>query len=146
MKYILLLVICAVFIVSCDNNKNYFLNTNPLSIGLAKKNGYEKVKKIDLLVFNKQVADTLVGLEFDNTSKRNYLKTWRIKLDFNDIKQVRNILLDYDLIPITEISYWENNTGYSLTLIRNSDNNVFICDVKTEQNVSHLYISYHIPR
>ena len=149
MKYVLYLIICSTIFISCknkNNNKVYFLNTSPLSIDLAKQQGFKKVKEIDLLVFNKQTSDTLTSLEFDNLSKENYLKTWKVELGFNDIKQVKNVLLDYDLIPLTETNYWENNTGYSVTLIRNSDNNVFICDVRKEKSKLYLYISYNIPK
>lgn len=150
MKYILcILIFSTLFFISCKNKNNekvHFLNTSPLGIDLAKKKGFKKVKGIDLLVLNKQINDTLISLEYDNISNKNYLKTWKVELGFSDINKVKNVLLDYELIPLTENNYWDNNKGYTVAVIRNVDNNVFICDVGKENDKLHLNISYNIPK
>lgn len=147
MKYTLRLILCSMFFINCSDNSNrsQLLNTDPLNIDLAKKDGFEKVEEIDVLLFKKQIGDTLVSLEFDDLFQKNYLKNWKFKLEFDNIKEVRNTLLDYGLIPVTGVSHWDNDTGYSLTLIRNLDNNIFICDVRKEEDSSYLSLSYHIP-
>lgn len=142
-----------ILLISCsskkDEIKDSLFNIDGLlkaDINSIENQGYKWEKGIDLIIYTKKVNDTLISLELDNPEGDISTKGWRIKLDSNDSDLIYKNMLQKGVFPNGPIAYYDNNEGYFFTTIRNSDNNIFICKVLNEDNLSYLYVTYHVPR
>ena len=151
-KYIKTLLV-VILLYSCNANEkriqDSLFNIEGLDADIesVKNQGYNWEKGIDLIIYTKKANDTIISLELDNNLDNIIqTKTWKIKLESNNHDLIYKKMIEKGVFPYGPIAFYENSEDYFFTVIRNSDNNIFVCKVLKENNSNYLYITYHVPQ
>jgi hypothetical protein len=151
-----LLIMSTLFFVNCNNGSKQVpetlfnvQNLNNIIIesfeddNLNKQGYFREVE--DVIIFNKNVKDTITQLQFDNDSGKILYKTWYIKIDSTDrAKTINKILRNHNVLELNSFGCIDKK-DYSYFPVVSDDNNLFLCHVNKDDKNYYLNITYYNP-
>jgi len=154
----LIILLLSIFLIGCNkNSENEVIYDAPFNIKNLdnivisssedenlNNQGYYR-QPMDVILFEKKKGDIIIQLQFDQKLGSVLYKVWYVKLKEDDLnKSIDKILSNYDILALRNFSI-EEDKSTSFPVVRNIDNNIFLCDVYKEEGVDYLKITYYKP-
>jgi hypothetical protein len=157
---IFLLATLLLFFESCEKPKDKTIPYAPFNIANVKNisintittfenenlnnQGYYR-EVADVVIFNKQVKDTLTQLQFETNYGKLLYKTWYINLGNSHEKTIVNdIMYKHGIIMMSDFIYCpKDEDSYFFPAMNNSENIIFLCNVYKDENNYTLKVTYH---
>lgn len=145
---------------SCDRPKDQIIPYTPFNIDNVKnisiktittfehkalnQQGYNR-EVADVVIFNKQVKDTLTQLQFETNYGKLLYKTWYINIgSTNDKTVVNDIMYKHGILMMSDFTYCsEDEESYFFPAMNNSENIIYLCRVYKDEDAYTLSITYH---
>lgn len=144
MKSRIYLMMILILAISCQRevSLNLFdVNNLEASFELLKEQGFSKMKDVDILIMEKINRDTIIQLEMNTKLNNIYSKSWKIKIDNNDKKTIKDFFLKRDYL-LSDFTHFSHSSDYYFFCKKEYSKKRFKCEVLKEENQYYLYVIY----
>lgn len=146
MDWTLLLVSSLLFLATCNNpmDEIWLVPTSEPETTTSEQlieNGYKMVRGVDVLLYEKTIADTVYGYQLgtnENSADENGVafQYWRILRSFNSPEEISGFLADHNLHVVVE-----DDSSSRFVVVSGSNNSIFVCDLLDDNYLNIVY--YH---